>query len=393
MYNTKMVDYLIEEITNQSGKLNKDELSGYIKEKFSLVQDRKVFSGEYFTIRFSAARKKNPSNTILALAKLKIYDNKPFFVCIVTPVENVLLLANSTFLKKVSHSSQNLSMTNIKGSFNASDIQRAYDGLGNEPVNFERLFWIHAAYSFEDNLERLVAATNKIVPTGKRYTPTEAKRNIILESPWRVLDFMKIPEYKSLKADLDQRVENVREELYLIQKQVDNVNVRGRLIEYFITSDDEMHKKKIMQQIKNKKPIDDLVTDDALGDYSKKMGKYHVETDIKSKLLQLTSNPKGYNVDKLLRFLSEPDSIYLLYIVAMDDKCRLYTELTSVFQKQILDHTRIQKHWSGRNSRGVAQLDGHSLGYFIDAPEVIIEAEHARNYLQCLLDDSFSAKD
>lgn len=68
------------------------------KTKFDLSPDRKVYVGEYFSIRFSSAKKKNPSNTVLSLAKLEEYDYNPFFVCIVTPEKNYMLLANSTFI-------------------------------------------------------------------------------------------------------------------------------------------------------------------------------------------------------------------------------------------------------------------------------------------------------
>ena len=34
---------------------------------------------------------------------------------------------------------------------------------------------------------------------------------------------------------------------------------------------------------------------------------------IKSKVTKLNSAPKGYNVDKILEFLSDPKSVYLLY--------------------------------------------------------------------------------
>ena len=62
------------------------------------------------------------SNTVLSLSALQKYDDKPFIVCIVTPDTNYMMLANSTFLKKISHSSQELRVDNIRGSFNGSDI-------------------------------------------------------------------------------------------------------------------------------------------------------------------------------------------------------------------------------------------------------------------------------
>jgi len=68
---------------------------------------------------------------------------------LVTPTENHILLANSTLLRKISHSSQQLRVDNIKGSFNGSDIFRELDGITNEPANVERLFDIHREIGFE----------------------------------------------------------------------------------------------------------------------------------------------------------------------------------------------------------------------------------------------------
>ena len=133
--------------------------------------------------------------------------------------------------------------------------------------------------------------------------------------------------------------------------------------------------------------IDDLVVENGLGDYSVQKDGYSIETDIKSKVTTLNSAPKGYNVDKLLEFLSDPTSIYLLYIVAMNGEEKPQTELSSIFQKQIMDKTRIQHHWAGRNSRGVAQFEGHSLEYFVEDSNVKIEIEEAKNFLRKLLGD------
>ena len=42
-----------------------------------------------------------------------------------------LTLANTTFLHKISHSSQDLRVDNIKGSFNGHDIMREFEGVCN----------------------------------------------------------------------------------------------------------------------------------------------------------------------------------------------------------------------------------------------------------------------
>lgn len=387
MYNKECIDRLISTITQNDGKATKDVLSEQVKEEFGLLVDRSLYCGECFSIRFSSSKTKNPSNTVLSLAKVKQYDNNPLFVCIVTPEKNYLLLANSTFIKKISHSSQILTRERIRGSFNASDIERVFDGIENCPDNFEQLYMIHESFSFEENLARIVDATNGIVPTGKRFNPTEEQRKMILDAPRRTVEFLNSSSFSELKLELDSKTESVKEDIHIIESIVNNnVNVRGRLVEYFIASDDLKHKKQLIDKVKNKEIISDLKTKDDLGDYSKNDEIYKVETDIKSKILKLNSAPKGYNVDKLLEFLSSPGSVYLLYIVALNGEDGPLTKIASIFQNQILDKTKIQKHWAGRNSRGVAQFDGKSLEYFLEDGNVKIEIEKARNFLERLID-------
>ena len=56
------------------------------------------------------------------------------------------MLANTTFLIKLSHSSQNFTADNIKGSFNGTDIMPEYQGLSNTPENFKALFELHSEF-------------------------------------------------------------------------------------------------------------------------------------------------------------------------------------------------------------------------------------------------------
>ncbi|HIT34604.1 MAG TPA: hypothetical protein IAC31_08295, partial [Candidatus Faecousia intestinigallinarum] len=108
-------------------------------------------------------------------------------------------------------------------------------------------------------------------------------------------------------------------------------------------------------------PLPEIFTADKLGDYERAFEDYFTETDIKTKILFLSSNPKGYNIDKLLAFLSEEKSVYLIYVVAIDENRRISTRLCSMYNQQLLSGTRIIKHWAGRNSRGVTQYDGKTL--------------------------------
>ena len=318
-----------------------------------------MFYCEWFAIRFCTATSKNFSNTVLALSALHKYDDIPFIVCLVTPTRNYLMLANTTFLRKISHSSQELRQDNIKGSFNGSDIMREFEGVENIPPNFEFLFSSHENYTFEENLERLVEATNNIAPTGKRFIPSELQIKCIRESVNRAISFLSSHEYNVLNNDLSSRVRQVESEI-AIAAFIDNVNLRGRIIEYLITAEDDL-KATLMRCLRSKQPLPEIFTADELGDYEREFEHYLTETDIKTKVLFLSSNPKGYNIDKLLSFLAEERSVYLVYIVAIDKDKSIQTQLCSMFNRQLLSGTRIIKHWAGRNSRGVIQYDGRTL--------------------------------
>lgn len=368
----------------------KETLAKIVQEHFNLEKKGAVLYCKDFAVRFCSTKKKSLSvaNTVMALKHIRTFDNIPLFVCVVAPDRNVLCLANATFIKKVSHSSINLTEDNIVGNINYSDIIKEYHGIANMAANYEELFEMHSQIGFLGNLSRIVLATKNIVPTGIRFMPTIEQRDTILDAPRRAYEFMNSDAYLDLKADLDNRAASVKEELQVIdEKYPSNVNIRGRLIEYFIASNDDKQKDKLMKKISNNELIDDLLTGDGLGDYSTKNRNYIIETDIKSKDMKYNSAPKGYNVDKLLSFLSKPESIYLLYIVIMNGKNSLKTDLVSIFQKQILDKTRIQHHWAGRNSRGVAQFDGQALEYFLKDDKIKIEIEKAKRYLIDLLDE------
>jgi len=129
MWNT--INSLIKIVSDNNGINDKEKLIAKLKESIFLEKKRSVYTNEYFSIRFSKAQTFNFSNTILSLSVLKEYDNNPFIVCVVCPDKNYLLLSNTTFLKKISHSSHNLSINNIKGSFNGSDIFKIYDKIEN----------------------------------------------------------------------------------------------------------------------------------------------------------------------------------------------------------------------------------------------------------------------
>ena len=97
---------LISFIQSQDGIGNKSELIKKVQEKFGLIKDRSVYYSEYYAIRFSYSSSTSFSNTVISLSNLQKYDDQPFIVCLVSPTKNILYLANTTFLHKVSHSSE-----------------------------------------------------------------------------------------------------------------------------------------------------------------------------------------------------------------------------------------------------------------------------------------------
>lgn len=385
MYNHDAINSLTEYIQARNGIANKSTLASLVQNEFGLVKDRSVFYGPDFAIRFCQSKKISSSfpNTVLSLSALQKYDDKPFIVCLVTPDKNYLMLANTSFLRKISHTSQELRVDNIKGSFLGPDIKRTYEGVVNTPANFEYLFTSHENFTFEENLERLVEATNNIQPTGKKFLPNQDELDCILGSIARSIEFMKSPCYGQLATDLEQRVRAVSDEI-VIASFIENVNLRGRMIEHLITSARDLNAS-LIDAFREGRPLPQIYTADGLGDYEREFAFFSTATDIKTKILFLSSNPKGYNIDKLLSFLAKDKSVYLIYVVAIDGNKQISTRLCSMYNRQLLNNTRIMKQWAGRNSRGVTQYEGKALEAIVNNFDPSIDVVASRNFLiQCL---------
>jgi hypothetical protein len=371
------IDMLVEFIRKYDRINDKSRLAKLVSDEFSLIKDGSVFYNDSFAIRFSQAMTTSFSNTVLAISKLQKFDSRPFFVCVVCPNFNYILISNSTFLKKVSHSSQALSLTNIKGSFNGSDILRVFNSIENRPENFTRLFLIHDSIGFQDNLPRLVDATNAIVGTGHEFSISEESRILIDDSPNRAIEFVKSVDYQVLKLELDNLVKKNNHAI-LIASLIQNVNIRGRAIEYLITGEDEKLREQLIQAlINNQEGLPRFSTENSLGDYTKIFDSYYTETDVKTKVMFLDSNPKAYNIDKILEFLSREKSVFLFYFIGINPGKVFNTVLISMFEERLVNGTLLLKHWSGRNSRGVTQLEGRVIKDIINEPGNVINISKA----------------
>lgn len=385
MYQKEAIDRLIAFIRERDGIADKDRLAEEVQKAFHLTRDRKLYCCEEFAIRFSKAGKERMGNTVMSLAAVFGYNERPVIVCIVTPEKNYLLLVNATLVQKASHSSQGLTMEKIRGSLNGGDIMRDINGIQNVPENFEKLFAIHSGIDPNDNLKRIVEATGNIVPRGKKFQGNAEQLRHIKEAPCRAKEFLGSAEYADLRRDLDARVAALRDEIVLADT-ISNGNDRGRVIEYLITGDDARLKNQMVRAVQKRASLPRIKVKHGLGDYAKTYPRFRTETDIKSKTMTLKGNPKAYNIDKLLEFLSTERSVYLIYLLGIDSGGKITTRLCSVFDKRLLAATNVTSLCAGRNSRGVVQFYGNVLTEILeDESEGIINVQHAEAFLDRLL--------
>lgn len=385
MINKQVFD-LVNFIKSKDGVGNKSVLIQAVQKKFGLTKDRSVFYSENLAIRFSSSHSTGFSNTVLSLSNLQKFDELPFLVCLVTPQKNYIYLSNTTFLQKISHSSQQLREDNIRGSFNGSDISKEFNGITNSPEYFEDLFAIHEELGFSGNLVRLVEATTGISPSGSKCELTKTDVTAIMLAPQRAVEFVGSSDYDQLKSDLDARVAKYKNEI-LIAGFIENVNIRGRVIEYLIAGEDDALRANLVKELHNSnKKISRFATKNSLGDYTKIFNKYYTATDVKTKIMILKSNPKAYNIDKLLLFLAKEKSVFMFYFIGLEPNKIVAQTLISVFQTDLLNSTILLKHWAGRNARGVTQFQGEVIHKLILSPANNIDVAASKKFLQGLID-------
>jgi hypothetical protein len=343
----------------------KQEVQHAFAAAFNPLRARSVFVGDGYSLRFCEARAEGFSNTVLSLSALQSHDDAPFVVVIVRKRGADFLLANSTFLRKVSHSSRDLRVDRLRGSFNGSDILREYEGLLNVPENFDELFAQHRAFSWKENVERLVEATNEIVARDLRFRPNAEQLRIILEAPGRAYAALGSPGYRAVQRELNDTVRALEMKI-LRAAELDNVNLRGNAIERLITGTGSAHR---------------------LEDLERQYPDGRLSIDVKTKLLDRASAPKAYNVDKMLRFLATPESVAAFLAVGIDMGAgRVTVSLLPILERSVLKVTKVQHHWAGRGSRGVTQLTGPVRAMTDDAYVPTVDTVQARAFLAQLVD-------
>ena len=133
--------------------------------------------------------------------------------------------------------------------------------------------------------------------------------------------------------------------------------------------------------------IPSFQTQNNLGDYTKIFNKFNTATDVKTKIMVLNSNPKAYNIDKVLEFLAKDKSVFMFYFIGLEPNKIVNQILVSMFQTDLLKSTILLKHWSGRNSRGVTQFQGEIIHKLILSPmNNKIDGAESINFLDKLIE-------
>ena len=238
-------------------------------------------------------------------------------------------------------------------------------------------------------MQRLVETTSEIVPTGKKFEVTPNIKNAIYKSIDRAEKFVNSSEFLALNKDLNERVKKCSGAI-IVASRIENVNIRGRLIEALVTSDDK-ERNQLMQALAkegNNLPVYDIKNE--LGDYRFTSSNTETYADIKTKVVSLNSNPKAYNIDKFLEVMSKDNTVFCFYFIGIDENGIMNTILCSVYHKELIEKTVKQFHWAGRNSRGVTQVESEALDKMLKDKSFsnVIDKERAKEFIDFLLRDN-----
>ncbi len=357
-------DFAVE-LQRKNPSIEKAAFAAAIARHYGLSKARSVFFADDFAVRFCYSNDAGFSNCVISLATLRKFDDRPFLVCLLKPSGVQTFLANTTLIKKVSHSSHKLTVSNVRGTILGHDIAREYEGMENTPTNFAALYEGHSQFSWDENLARIVEATTAISPTGIRFAPTPQQNENILNAPAMSISAEQNGELDRVETALLKNLSSKTSEV-LAAAEIDNVNLRGNRIEQLLSGGANFHK------------IEDQTFEVA--------GQIRILVDLKTKMLDLASSPKLYNIDKTLAALADGRTVFCLFFIGVDAKNRtVQGRLVDILDTHLLDLTRIQFHWAGRNSRGVTQMTGSGKDFFAPSFQRRIDRAKASSLLKKFL--------
>jgi hypothetical protein len=144
--------------------------------KTDLELDKALLIGSQCVLRISQMQESgNETNALAAFRKVCDYDDKPVLVCLMTSRGMRLLLANTTFIEKVSERSYKLTNENLVGGVLESDLLSAVGGVANLPANFATLWATHAASDRAANIQRIVTTTQEMHAASAAANPDSVK--------------------------------------------------------------------------------------------------------------------------------------------------------------------------------------------------------------------------
>ena len=100
----KFHDAAVECHRKQPG-ISKQTFAVELARQFDLEKSGSVFHRQEFAVRFCFSNDAGFSNCVISLSELRKFDDRPFLVCLLKPSGVTTFLANTTLIKKVSHSS------------------------------------------------------------------------------------------------------------------------------------------------------------------------------------------------------------------------------------------------------------------------------------------------
>ncbi len=344
----------------------KDALVAALIEHFSLEQDGALLVGSQFVVRVSQnSADAGFPNAVVALKKIVKYDDRPVIVCLITPNRCVLLLANTTFLRKVSHSSHSLAEHKLVGSILGSDVLPSHEGTSNTPDNFARLWKRHQQTDRASNLLRIITATRARGSAATMWFPSPIEIERILAAPQLAYTISGKAEYARIAMDLDAGIQLKRSAI-LAAACDPNHKTRGDRIESIVTG---------------------VAKNQGLGDLTVQVLTSTISIDVKAKRLDLSSAPKAYNVDKVLHDLSAGNRLLAILFVGVDPtRDLLNTRLVSMFDRTLLAAVRLDPRWSGRGTRGTVQFSGDLGAVWRVGFRETIDVAESGEFLRRLID-------
>ncbi|MCL2109311.1 MAG: hypothetical protein FWH20_08210 [Oscillospiraceae bacterium] len=371
MHNANQLDKVLSFFDETQDVSNKEILQTEFVRRFGAVRksSRGIFDlpDKSVSVRFTQNNKTadgNASNTVLAIREIHLRDEHPILSVLVTSGKNYVRIMNSSFISKISHSNKNASDNKLRGSVNYPNIIRNFDGIENESQNIPKLFELHSEHNFWENYERIYGFTSQIQGKKDKFLPSPEQTNNLMNSPGRSYQFVKSDSFRVLADDLKRRVE--RNSKAIVRAGfISNAKLRGEIIEHLITSDDATKLSEISLCLANK-CVPDVTNPHGLADYERVFENTRIGIDIKTKVMYLDSQPKGFSIDNILLYLSESDTVFLFYWVGIEKDGTLKLHLLPVFESKMLKNSRIQKHWSGINQRGHIQFDGKMIKEILD---------------------------